>query len=123
LKVAYCLDKTLAAAAAFRVRTSEPVTPARAKAFTRLMERAYLATHTLFKTRPPGGPSIVDESAGSVLMKAEEAMINLDPSEPVSRVQGHLQILPMDGVLQAARTTMVPPALGESQIEYLELPE
>lgn len=110
-------------ASVYRIRTAEFLTMAQAKAFTLIMERAYLSTHPKFRTYPPGGPYIIDESDGSTLLKAEPTEINIDPLAPVDEVQGMLQYLPMGGAFQAVRAIMIPLALGQSQIDPLDMPQ
>jgi hypothetical protein len=105
------------------VRTSEPVTPAQAEAFTVLMERAYLSTHTTLRQHPPGGPFIVDESAGSSSRKPQPTEIHFNPFGPVDEVQGMLQYLPMEGTINAVRAVMVPVDMGESQIDLVDMPQ
>lgn len=120
LKFVYYSDKSFGASA-FRVRTAEPITPAQAKAFTRLMDRAYLSTHTKLGKRPPG-PYIDDESAGSTLRKPQSGVINLGHFAAPRQVQGMLQYLCVDGAVQAIRSVLVPPHMGAMEIESLDLP-
>jgi hypothetical protein len=100
----------------------ESLTIAQVKSFTLIMERAYLSTHTRFKTHPPGGPYIIDESAESTLLKAETIQ-SIDPLAPVDEVQGMLQYMPMGEAFQAMRAIMIPRALGQSQIGPLDMPQ
>ncbi|KAJ9111187.1 hypothetical protein QFC20_002681 [Naganishia adeliensis] len=102
LKVAHHLDKAFAASV-YRIRMAEPLAPAKAKSVTRLLERAYLPTHTKFKKQPPGGPYIIDVSAESNLRKPQPTEITINPFGSVEEVHGVLQYLPMGEVVRCFR--------------------
>jgi hypothetical protein len=86
------------------------------------MQKTYLSTHRHFPNKSPGGPHILDESAGSQLHTPPQEINDADMFASVNATHGFLQYLPLEpGKPQGIRAIMVPDT-SDCELEMLEMP-